>query len=162
MAGMFEVTELVKVGVEDERTGVAFYMAASERSREEGLKRVFADLAEQERFHEKRFKKLLSDLGDYKSPERYGGEYASYLEALTTSRAFPTQEAALDAVGKTADDLSLVKMASRFERDTLVLMGEMRKLVREQDRTIIDQLIAEEQGHLVTLSVAKDKLETGN
>jgi rubrerythrin len=158
MAGMFEVTELVKVGVEDERTGVAFYQASSAKARSKDLKRIFADLAEQERYHQKRFEQLLRDLGGYKSPERYSGEYASYLEALTTDRAFPDEDTALKKVAGGGDDRSLVEMASRFERDTLGLMNEMRKLVREQDRPVVDQLIREEQGHLVTLSVARDKL----
>ena len=46
----------------------------------------------------------------------------------------------------------------RFERDTLILMNEMRGMVREKDRNIVDELIAEEQSHLVVLSQVRQKL----
>ena len=39
MAEMFDVAELVRVAVEDERSGVAFYGALAGRARSAGLKK---------------------------------------------------------------------------------------------------------------------------
>lgn len=158
MGEMFEVAELVRVAVEDEKSGVAFYSALAEQTRQQELKKVFADLAEQERYHQKRFEEMLQSLGDYKAPERYSGEYASYLRALTTDRAFPDESTAQRLAGECADDLAALELATRFERDTLILMQEMRALVPEKDRAIVDELADEERTHLVTLTQAREKL----
>jgi hypothetical protein len=49
-------------------------------------------------------------------------------------------------------------LATRFERDTLILMNEMRKLVPEKDGAIVEELASEEQAHLVTLTEAQQRL----
>jgi len=158
MGNMFDVAELVRVAVEDEKAGVSFYSALAQKAQSPQLREIFADLAEQERHHQKRFQEMLDSLGDYQSPERYSGEYTSYLNALTTDRAFPDADQANKAAQACKDDASAVELASRFERDTLILMTEMRKLVPEKDQAIVDELADEERGHLVTLSAASKKL----
>ncbi len=158
MAEMFDVAELVRVAVEDERSGVAFYGALAGRAGRAELKKVFAELCEEEKRHQKRFEEMLAGLGDHKPPERYGGEYAGYLHALTTDRAFPDEAAALEAAAACGDDAAAVDLASRFERDTLILMQEMRKLVPARHQQVVDELADEERSHLVKLSEARKAL----
>ena len=117
-----------------------------------------AELAEQERGHQKRFEQMLADLGEYKAPDSYADEYLTYVHALTSQRAFPDEQAAQRAADECADDVSAVELAIGFERDTLILMGEMRGMVPEKDRPIVDQLIDEERSHLVVLTAARGKL----
>lgn len=157
MAELFEVAELVKVAVEDERTGVAFYTRVAERGAV--LQEIFAKLAEEEKFHQKRFEDMLKEMGDYRSPEQYPGEYMEYLHALTDNRAFPDERAAVAMADQCTDDAMALDVASRFERDTLILMNEVRSLVPEKDRPVVDELAKEEQGHLVTLVEARRKLQ---
>ncbi len=158
MARMFEVSELVQVAVDDEKSGVAFYSALAGKVKDAKLKDTFNDLAEQERYHQKRFEQMLKDIGEHRPAERYADEYATYLRALTSDRAFPDETAAVRAAEQCADDLAAVNLSLRFERDTLILMNEMRSLVHETDRSIVDELIKEEQSHLVTLTAARDRL----
>ena len=68
MAEQFEVTELVKIAVEDETSGVAFYSTMAGRAKDPQLKKVFADLAEQEKYHQKRFEVMLAELGECRVP----------------------------------------------------------------------------------------------
>jgi rubrerythrin len=158
MGKMFQVSELVQVAVDDEKSGVAFYSTLAQKGKDPALKNTFADLAEQERYHQQRFEKMLADLGDYKAPERYADEYLTYLHTLTSQRAFPDERAAQRMAEQCPDDTSAVELSLRFERDTLILMNEMRRMVREKDRPIVDELIAEEQSHLVVLGEARRKL----
>ncbi|MHC4295264.1 MAG: ferritin family protein, partial [Planctomycetota bacterium] len=58
MAELFEITELVKVAIEDERTGVAFYSRLAEKC--ERLKETFERLAEEEKIHLKRFEEIYT------------------------------------------------------------------------------------------------------
>lgn len=92
MSKMFQVSELVQVGVDDEKSGAAFYSALAEKTKDAELKKTFADLAQQERFHQRRFEQMLAELGgEYKAPESYADEYLTYVRTLTTQR-FPTNE----------------------------------------------------------------------
>lgn len=155
---LFHITELVRLAVEDERTGVAFYSAVAERIQKPALRQVFLRLAEDEKHHQKRFEMMLESLGDYKPREQYLGEYMEYLRTLTTERAFPDEDAALRQARACESDGQAIDLASRFERDTLVLMNEMSSLVPERDQVVVRELTREEQGHLVALSEARKQL----
>jgi len=158
MGEMFDVAELVRVAVEDERTGVAFYGALAGKVRDADLRKTFADLAEQERGHQRRFEQMLARLGEHKPAESYGDEYAAYLDALTAGRAFPDEPTAMRMAEECPDDLAAVEMSSRFERDTLMLMQEMQGLVPARHRATVEELADEEREHLVVLSAARHRL----
>ena len=158
MAQMFTVAEVVNVGVEDERSGVAFYSALAKSASDSGLRKTFARLAEEEQGHQRRFEQMLRDLGHVHVPEQYAGEYGAYVQALTSSRAFPDEETAAAMARDCSDDTVAVDLAIRFERDTLVLMHEMQQMVPQDNAAIVEELKREEQGHLVVLAEAKGKL----
>ncbi|MBS3733883.1 MAG: ferritin family protein [Phycisphaerae bacterium] len=159
MAELFEITELVKIGIDDEKAGVGFYQTMAERADNERLKAIFADLADQERYHQRRFEQMLEDLGGHTpSREQYAGEYRQYLQALTSDRAFPDPDAARKMAQECPDDRSAVELAVRFERDTLLLMHEMASLMPDKHRDVVNDLAEEEQSHLVTLADARRQL----
>jgi len=158
MSPLFHVAELVRIGVEDERSGVAFYDALAAKTSDADLRKLYEDLTTQERYHQKRFERLLEELGDVKPTESYPGEYVDYLRAMLDSRAFQAPGAAAKMAGECADDKAALDLAIRFERDTLILMKELREMVREKDRKTVDDLAREEQGHLVELGRARAKL----
>jgi len=159
MAELFDVSELVRVAIEDERTGGAFYAAAAERVKDRGLKQTLSEMADQERFHQARFEKMLKDLGDVAPPEGYSGEYASYLTTLTKDRAFPDEAAARQMAEACENDRAFLDVALDFERNTLNLINEMRQLMSGKAKAIIDDVTCEEQAHVVSLLEAKDKLK---
>ena len=158
MAEHFEVAELVKVAVEDEKSGVAYYSHLAGKAKDPGLRSTFDGLAQQERHHLARFEKMLAALGGYSPREGYPGEYMAYLRAMTDGRAFPDVHAAQQAAQEVADDLSAVVTALRFERDTLALMNELREFVPPRDRKTVEELINEERSHVVVLTGAKERL----
>ena len=155
MPKLYTTAELVKTAVEDERSGVAFYSALADVVKNPEIREIMTQLADEEKVHQQRFEEMLRRLGNVKAPEQYDNEYDQYLQVLTSSRAFPTEEMALQAARDCSDDAAAVDMAARFERDTLMLMNEMRSMVQHEDKDIVEELIREEQGHLVTLAKAK-------
>jgi len=155
---MFDVKELVKVAVQDEKSGVVFYTDAAAKTEDPDLKETFTTLAEQERSHQQQFEGMLAELGDYKSPEGYSGEHSAYLTALASDRAFPTEAAASEAITRCSGDRDILELALRIERDTLILMEEMQKLVAERNRDIVETLANEERSHVVMLTAARDRL----
>ena len=158
MGELFDVAELVRVAVEDERTGGVFYAAAAERAKDPNLKATFADMADQERYHQARFEKMLAELGEIKPPERYSGEYASYLGALTRDRAFPDEAGARAMAEACENDVAFLDVALGFERNTLNLINEMRLLVPAGGKAVVDDITCEEQAHVVSLLEAREAL----
>jgi rubrerythrin len=158
MTEQFEVAEVVTIAVEDEKSGVAFYSVLAKRAKDPQLRETFADLARQERFHQKRFEEMLAGLGGCRAPEEYPGQCLAYLRALTDDRAFPDAGTARRMAERCPDDGAALELALRFERDTLLLMNEMRGLVREKDGNIVDELAREEKAHVVTLRAARERL----
>ena len=77
---------------------------------------------------------------------------------MLESRAFPDHETARRIAAECKDDAAALALAVRFERDTLVLLNELRGMVPAKDRETVDELAREEQGHLVELTRAQEKL----
>ena len=158
MSPLFDVAELVRIGVEDEKTGVAFYSAVAGKADDPELRKMYEELAEQERRHQERFEQMLDDLGNVQPTESHPGEYVEYLRAMLDSRAFPDESSGRRMAEACTDDAAVLDLAVRFERDTLVLLGELRSMVPAKDQSVVDELIREEQSHLVVLAGAKERL----
>mgnify|MGYP006279359417 FL=1 len=153
-----DIAELLELALEDERAGAAFYEVMARRAGRERLRQVFAELAEQERFHEGRFREMLESVGGQAAPGAAPPARSGYLQALALMRAFPDEaQARRQAEGCGSDGLA-VEMAVRFERDTLLLMREIALLVPVEYRDIVRELILEEESHVVTLAAVRREL----
>ena len=159
MGEMFDIAELLRVGVNDERSGVAFYAALAKKAEDPELRRTFAELADEERSHQQRFEAMLADVGEHRDGDRYDGEYGMYLKAMTDMLAFEDEDTAERMANDCVDDAAAVALALSFERSTLNLMHEMKDLVPAKDREVVQQLIDEERSHVVTLARAAERLQ---
>jgi rubrerythrin len=155
MRELFNVAELVRIAIEDETSGVVFYDQIAKKTANPQLKKIFEGLAAQERYHKKRFEEMYESLGARPQREEYPGEYSQYLRTLTDGRAFPDPQTASRKALECATDAQAIDLASQFERDTLILVSEMKGLLPESDAAIVNELIREEQSHLVTLGEAR-------
>lgn len=157
MAKSFSVEALVNVAVLDERSGTDMYRKMASETSSAFLKEAFEDLAEQERKHEKRFQELQNALEAGGKPEavQYPDEYVAYLDVLV-SDAGGSRPGKGELAG--LDDAALIDLAMKFEQEHLNLQRDMGAVLGEQHSRIIDQVIREEMGHLVTLSALKKQL----
>ncbi len=158
---LFDITELVQIAVQDEASGVAFYSQLALQARGGNLRELFAQLSREEQYHQHRFSELLDALGGRRrQKEEYPGEYVEYLRTLTGLRAFPDEMTASKLAAGCKGDVEALDLATRFERDTLILMNEMRAVLPEADRGIIDEIAREERAHLVALGQARTLVNT--
>ena len=158
MGKLFEVSEMVRVAAEDEKAGIAFYTTLAAETKNPNLRETFEQMAQQEQFHYQRCLEMLEALGGHVAAETYPDEYGSYLHALTSDRAFPDEADARRQARECQDDLAGLDLALRFERNTLVLLNEMRVLAPDQHKDIVAEITAEEQSHMVTLLEARASL----
>jgi len=154
----FDIAELVRLAVNDEKSGVAFYSALSGAARSPEMKQLFSDLADQERCHQRRFEEMLASLTDQGAAPPDEAD-RNYLEALTSLLAFPDEDSARRMAAGCEDDAAALELATMFERDTLLLMQQMKTLVPEKDHDVLEQLIDEERAHVVALTQAKRRLD---
>ena len=160
MDARFDVVELVRVAIIEERTGVAFYGALAQKAADAQLRAVFAKMSEQEKVHETRFQDMLEGLEQAKRPEGYPDEYVAYIETLVTRGTWAERSAAATSRDYD-DDMEALDTALGLERDQLVLMQDMAHIIGGKHRQVIEAIIKEEQAHVVELTAAKRRLLGG-
>jgi len=152
MANLFQVSEIVNIGVEDEVAGAALYTALADKTDNEDLKAFYRKLTEMEKVHEAKFRELLASVEQHEVHESFPGEYESYLRALLDSRAFPTPAVAIQKGNSAPDDRAALELALRMEKDTLTLFLEIVQLIPERHRPVVQTIIDEERAHVVDIS----------
>jgi rubrerythrin len=158
--GLFKVSEIVQMAIDEEHNGFFFYKALADCAENDTVKEAAKRLAEQEKGHEKAFTALRDRLGAYQPAESYPGEYADYVNVLVAGKTFPDEQGAVKLAQQAGGDVAAIDKAILFEKNTLLFLSEMRKLVPEKDRAKVDTLIDEERQHLVDLSNIRALLAT--
>jgi rubrerythrin len=150
-------SELVEVALGIERNGIAYYGALSESTIDATLKSTFRDLAGMERKHIEIFQKMLTSVGKYQPPYLGEGEqqYELYLKALVDSAVFADDKVALEMARAVSSPGEAIQIAIGAEKDSILFYNEMRELVPERQRSIVDEIICEEKSHLRQLSSLK-------
>jgi rubrerythrin len=152
MTEVLKVGEMVQMGVEDERTGLAFYRELAKTARSEVVRKAATRFGDMEEVHLKAYTVMLKDVEGYEPRESYTGEYLAYLQALLRGKLFPPEEEAIRMVRDAKSDRAAVEMAIQFERNTLLLFNEIVKFLPPKDQSIVAKLIAEEQLHVTQLT----------
>lgn len=157
MPELFSVREMIDVAVQEEQTGATYYRALADKTDSEQFRQFLLQVARMEDEHEQKFRHLLAELGDYSAPESYGGEHESYMSYLIEGRIFPVGEEAEALAGRQASEKEAVETAIEMERNTLLFYHEMMRFVRERDRSLLDEIIAEERQHVRDFAEYKEE-----
>ena len=157
MADLIAANEIVRMSVEEERTGEIFYSAWAAHSRNPAVKSEAARIAAMETHHKAIFEKLLEKLGEPAGAESHQGEYREYLDALMGDRAFPDAEAGR-RLAESLSDLDAANTALKTEEKALLLYSFLEKQLNPAQRKIIAGVIDEERTHVVDLTRLKTKL----
>ncbi len=156
---IFSGSELVNIALGIERNGVAYYSALAEAATDASLKETYNYLANMERNHIEIFQKMLDSAGKYLLT--YAGEdeeeYELYLKALVDSSVFTSDRVARQMAQKASNAAEVMQIALGAEKDSILFYSEMRELVSEQDRPVLDKIINEERSHVRLLSDMKKK-----
>ena len=156
---VFSSNELIEVALGIERNGVVYYSSLAKSTTDPWLKDTYNHLADMERKHIEIFQNMLGSVGKYKPT--YAGEteeeYELYLKALIDSTVFTDDKVARQMAQKASSPAEAIQLALGAEKDSILFYSEMRDLVAEQDRPIIDKIIKEEKSHLRQLSSLKRK-----
>jgi rubrerythrin len=152
---VFSASEVVQLGIEIERNGRDYYRAVAAASKDARAKEIFSFLAGEEERHEKVFEGMLAHIEKYEPPEAYAVEYFEYLKALSKDHVFTSKGSGKKAAALIKNDTQAVGLAIGFEKDSILLFTEMKKLVSADGQKMVDKLIQQEQEHLLRLTQLK-------
>jgi rubrerythrin len=149
MADLFSVAELIDVAIREEQTGATYYRALAESTDSEDLAEFALEVAAMEDEHEQKFRDLIERVGDYEPMgEQYGGEHEAYMSYLIQGRIFPAGQEGEELARRQSSDREAVETALELERNTLLFYHEMIRFVPEEDRPLLEEIIAEERQHV--------------
>jgi rubrerythrin len=151
VANILQPAEIVEIGIEKEKKRRDFYAIAADRFKEDAeLAELFGKLRDWEDEHIKKFQKIRDNVSKAQYAESYPGETESYMRALIDSELYDevTPEAFAQKV-KTATDA--LDMGIRFEKDAILFFNGLSRFIDDKSKAITDQLIEEEQQHMLYL-----------
>ena len=155
MGNIFAGSEIVQLGIQIEKNGQDFYNTLSAQTKNEKAKGLFEFLAGEEAKHIQVFKKILEKTAKYEPVGLDADEYYAYMNALASEHVFTQKDKGAEIARAIKTDNEVVEKAIGFEKDSIVFYEGMKKIVPDYDKKIVDDLIAQEQGHLRQLTELK-------
>ncbi|MCX7854507.1 MAG: ferritin family protein [Anaerolineae bacterium] len=150
---VFTAAEAINMALRIEETGEAFYTAMARKVHDPQVKAVMEDLAVQERRHYNAFMKLSGYVAEPPShSQAEWEEYVQYLQVAVDNAIFAGPDKALALAESVADPKEALHMALGFEKDTLLFYYDLRELMREADRPVVNEIIREEKAHVRRLA----------
>ncbi len=139
--------EIIDIAVRIEENGNAFYNAAANLIHgQPEIKGLFFDLAEKEVTHIAVFQKLAEKF-DAESFDFGDQDATDYINHLAESHIFGKPETGKKLAGSIKTPKEGLEIAFQFENDSVAFYTELLKFTRSNSRTLVQQIIAEEQEH---------------
>jgi len=155
---IFRPSEFFQFAIRIEENGEKFYRGMADTLDNKEVKELFSALADEEVKHKLTYEEMVSNIEEYEPFESYPGEYFAYLRAYADNHIF-TPDKLKEEMGKIKDAASALKFAIDRELDSILYYQEVKKLLPENQRNVIDKIIDEERRHFVKLSSCKQSVD---
>ena len=153
MSHVFSDLEGLRIAVEMERRGEAFYRRAAKISKSPETVNLLNQLVEDEKRHGAEFQRLY-DLESQRlsgDPKDYDPETSAYLSAIAADIIFPSGLMALKQVGFENPEAVLLHAISS-EKDSVLFYTELAQLCQdEQARSVFTEIARQERNHMAWL-----------
>jgi rubrerythrin len=155
--GVFFAKEILEAGVQIETRGHAFYQAMAQKAQSESARKLFLELARDEKDHLRSLEELLPHLMD--PPDTWEREeFGMYLAELAESHVFGKEEGWKKSQEALETDIQALDLGIRFEKDSVLFMEALSQMARPQEKAVVGKLIQWEKEHLLKLVRAKWQL----
>jgi rubrerythrin len=155
MSQDFNADQVFGIGVEIERNGKEFYIAASKAAAGASIKKTLLELAQWEAEHVAIFTNLRKGLPKLAKDDTWdpNNEMALYLKASADNHVFVKNIDPKDLVKKCESAKDVMDIAMGLEKDSVVYYSAMKAVVPEnQGRGEIETIIGEELKHIALIS----------
>lgn len=158
MSTIISIEEILQIAIQIEVNGKRFYESAAHKTDNKYIKELFLHLAQEEVGHKMIFTNLHKELGEKGPSSAYPDEYYQYLAAMAKNHVFSSSIDELLNEEEINDERKAINMAINFEKESILLFHEMKYLVYEDDKHIIEKLIDEERSHYMKLVNKRDEI----
>lgn len=145
MSELFSLEDIFNVMIELESLGNIHYGRMKGMTDNAKLKVLFEQLAAAELAHKELYTKFKFEIVNF-NQEKVNEEYREYMRALLSQTI-----QFLNANREVTDFEKGFELAVSLEKDTILFLNELRSIVDASFYKSIDQVIAQEQGHLRAL-----------
>ena len=155
---VLQPSDIVDIGIEKEIKRRDFYALAADHFAEKPeLAELFGKLRDWEEGHIKKFERIREDVKGGNYAESYPGEIHEYMAAVVNSDLYENLDAESFALAiKTPEEA--LEAGIGFEKDAILFFGGLANFVDPKAREVIQELITEEQQHMLQLFEMKKKL----
>ncbi len=161
MSYSFNAAEVYKIAIQIEENGKRFYEETQKSIDAPEVRKLFAELAQQEVDHKKRFESLMAQLPPETSaptvwdPEN---EMDKYIKMMADDHVFVAD--IKDQITQIKDAGSALKLAIQFEKDSVLFFLSLEDAAAgKKDQELIKTLVKEEQDHLKRLTLELMRLK---
>ncbi len=158
---VFRAGEVLDMAVQIENQGIKFYEACASASLRQDVLEVFRQLIEQERLHVQIFSVMKAGVDDYSLPETYAGEMRSYVDTFVRDRVFHGPAEALRQASDIEDPFRAIEFSIGFEQRSILFYSAIKEVIRYSEIAVVDNVVAQEHGHIRWLLGLRHKLEQG-
>jgi len=158
MMDRFTAKDVMSMAVQAKQRGVELYLTLARNSENYHVGKLFTELAKDEQRHKKELENQMKALPDGEREEAYPGERALYLKALVDSNAFVCNKAQEKALETTVSEEDALQAGITFEKDFMLFLHDLKRLVSEDAGIMIDSLLEQEVEHLGEFFKLKERL----
>jgi rubrerythrin len=158
MPNVFNVAEVIDMGIEKEKKRRDFYGLAASKFKEKDMKDLFTRLRDWEAEHIKKFTDIRNSVEDSEVIETYQGEFEAYIKALVDDMLY-NQVSPGQFEKNVKVPLDAIKYGIEFEKDAILFFRELLSYMTESHTEKVEELIGEEKKHIIFLTELKRKYE---
>ena len=158
----FNAAEVFDIAINIEENGKLFYDRSREIIKDQEVKKLFEELAQEEVKHKEKFQTLKSQLpasaasGAVFDPNH---ELDLYIKMMADQHVFVSGSALDEQLSHIKTAADALKLAIQFEKDSVLFFLTMQDATcDDKGRDLIQLLVKEEQEHLKRLSLELRKL----
>jgi rubrerythrin len=141
--------EILKMAIEIEKNGRAFYDEVVQAVEDRKTKTVFQFLSDEEVKHEKMFRKILQEIESVDEETPFDdSEVTRYFRSLIGQKVFPSRHEGKYMKRELADPSVAARIALSLEKDSILFYHEMVPVTQEKDHAVIERIIEEEREHI--------------
>jgi len=163
MSQLFNADEIFKIGVQIEKNGREFYLAAAEKSADADSRKLFTELADWESRHMILFENFRSKLpAIIKNENVYDPDnnIHLYLKSVADNTVFVKGNDAAADVASCKSPAEILEKALAFEKESVVFYSSMKAIVPDAlGKADVDKLVLEELFHVGLLTKEINKLK---
>jgi rubrerythrin len=160
MEKAFSQCEVVELGIQIEKNGVAFYNYLASAAKDQKAREVYTYLAGEEKKHITVFQGIFDSVCEYSPSGAYPEEFFSYMKTLAGEYVFTRKDKGAEVAKKAKSDIEAVDLGVKLEEDSITFYEGMKKVLTERDHGKIDELIKQEQDHLNKLTELKKEMQS--